>query len=205
MKRCPSCGESYGDGVKFCDGDGTPLVAEFAPAEGRQTRWGALGVGLALGVAVCVAAFVLYRVATRDDKGATVATSPSSTPVRDAPPPPVRHAAAEPDTPTPTPSPEATPSLSPTPVPTPTPPKSEEDSLDILSNSPARTGGPEARADARVIFHLTDGASVEAEDAWKAPGGAWYRRGGVLEWLERSRIRSVERRAAPTPAPSAPQ
>ena len=203
MKRCPSCGESYDDGVKFCDGDGTPLVAEFTPAEGRRARWGALGVGLALGVAACVAAFVLYRVATREGDG-VAANSRPSTAVSGTPTAPARPAAVEP-APAPTVSPEATPSLSPSPVPTQLPPRREEDGLDTLSDSPATTGGPGARADARVIFHLTDGAVVEAEDAWKAPGGAWYRRGGVLEWLDRSRIRSVERRAAPTPAPQAPQ
>jgi len=202
MKRCPSCGEAYDDAVKFCDEDGTPLVAESAPAEGRRARWGALGVGLAIGVAVCVAAFVLYRVATRDGAGADANSRPA-TAVRGATPtPPARPAAVEPS---PTPSPEASPSPSPSPAPTLPPPKVEEDGLDTLSDSPATAGGPGAHAGTRVIFHLADGGTVEAEDAWRAPGGVWYRRGGVLEWLERSRIRSVERPAAPTPAPPAPQ
>ena len=64
---------------------------------------------------------------------------------------------------------------------------------------------PAALAD-RV--QLTDGTSLEVDEAWEDTQGVWYRRGGVTHLLERARVRSIERRgseAAQTEAGERPE
>ena len=40
---------------------------------------------------------------------------------------------------------------------------------------------------------LHDGTAIEAEEVWEDAGGVWYRQGGVTHWVERGRVRSIER------------
>jgi hypothetical protein len=201
MKRCPACGETFGDDVKFCDADGAALVAEPAAALREPPRVGGLrtlsllAIGLALGLVVGAAAFVLYRAATREGSSDSVHTDPPKpTAAAATTPRPLR---VEPEL-EPSPSPEPTPTPTPSPETAPTPQKPGA-GVETLSDSPATIGGSGGRAPGRVVLHLTDGSRVEAEDAWRAPEGVWYRRGGLAQLLDRSRVISVERLAEPTP------
>lgn len=49
---------------------------------------------------------------------------------------------------------------------------------------------PAASADR---LRLSDGSTVEVDEAWEDAQAVWYRRGGVTSRLERSRVRAIER------------
>lgn len=42
-------------------------------------------------------------------------------------------------------------------------------------------------------LHLSDGTTLEVDEAWEDRHGVWFRRGNVRQLLERSRVRSIER------------
>ncbi|MCA1635399.1 MAG: lytic transglycosylase domain-containing protein [Acidobacteria bacterium] len=42
-------------------------------------------------------------------------------------------------------------------------------------------------------LRLTDGSTIEVDEAWEDAQGVWYKRGGVTHHVERSRVRSVVR------------
>lgn len=44
-------------------------------------------------------------------------------------------------------------------------------------------------------LRMADGSLVEVEEAWEDAQGYWYRRGGVTQFLERSRVKGIERKA----------
>ena len=49
---------------------------------------------------------------------------------------------------------------------------------------------------APVIIRLTNGASIKADEAWEKGDGVWYRQAGVVTFLKRSEVRSIQRPAA---------
>ena len=219
MKHCPACGESYDDQRNYCENDGTQLVVVSQPQElnslggtppkplsptnrGQQTLITLL-IGLALGVISCVALLAIYRTLPQEREPAAappqqpkdISVAPTMTPQ----PVPTEPAT----TPTSTPMTEATPAASPSPTPA-TDTQRQDDGLSALSDSPAATSGAGGHAAQPVLLRLTDGTTILADEAWRAPQGVWYRRGGVISLLARARIHSVERSAAPSPSPSAP-
>ncbi len=44
-----------------------------------------------------------------------------------------------------------------------------------------------------VIVRLTNGSSIKADEAWEKPEGVWYRQKGLVTFLKRSQVRSIER------------
>ena len=227
MKRCPSCGELYDDQQKFCELDGSPLMTEPTqanidntsvsppergapppPSQPQTSR--TLIIGLALGIITCLAVIGLYRTLTWESGRNTATTQPAGN-VSVTPGGPASAARTEPAAiPTPTPSAEATPTVEGTPTPAPSPipaaptQQPPDDGLAALSDAPAATVGVGAHASKPVRLRLTDGAVIEADEAWRAREGIWYRRGSILTLLDRARVRSVERLPAPTPSPPTP-
>ena len=216
MKHCPACGESYDDQRNYCENDGTQLVVVSQPQEinslggapkplsppgrGQQTLITLL-IGLALGVISCAALLAIYRTLPQEREPA--AAPPQQTKdISVAPTMPPQPVPAEPaTTPTSTPTAEATPTASPTPT---RDSRRQDDGLSALSDAPAATSGAGGHAAQPVILHLTDGTTILADEAWRAPQGVWYRRGGVISLLARARLHSVERFTAPSPSPSVP-
>jgi hypothetical protein len=49
---------------------------------------------------------------------------------------------------------------------------------------------------APVIIRLNNGASIKADEAWEKKEGVWYRQAGMVTFLKRSRVRSIQRPAA---------
>jgi hypothetical protein len=45
---------------------------------------------------------------------------------------------------------------------------------------------------------LTNGAAIRADEAWEKREGVWYRQGGVVTFLKRSQVRTIERLPAST-------
>jgi len=50
-----------------------------------------------------------------------------------------------------------------------------------------------------VVIWLTNGASIKADEAWEKKEGIWYRQAGMVTFLKRSRVRAIQRLAAPNP------
>jgi len=49
-----------------------------------------------------------------------------------------------------------------------------------------------------VIVRLNNGAAIRADEAWEKREGIWYRQGGVVTFLKRSEVRTIERLPSPT-------
>ena len=94
-------------------------------------------------------------------------------------------------------------------------PKSKVKKIERISSDPAPAAAPAAQStndddhfevtetvaeskpqngtyDQPVWIYLKGGARVEADSATEAPAGAWYKRGGMSIFLERSRIDRIE-------------
>jgi len=52
-----------------------------------------------------------------------------------------------------------------------------------------------------VIVRLTNGAAIRADEAWEKQEGIWYRQGGVVTFLDRSQVRTIERLPSPGQRP----
>jgi hypothetical protein len=102
------------------------------------------------------------------------------------------------------PSPSVTASPSPEASPSPSAmasPAAQAESTRVgLSSSSVSTGGNEKARRGPVTIRLTNGTSVEADEAWETGEGIWYRRSGVVTLLERDQVKAIEK---PTPTPSA--
>lgn len=61
-------------------------------------------------------------------------------------------------------------------------------------------GGSPKTGRAPVIIRLKNGASIRADEAWERKEGIWYRQSGMVIFLKRNRVRTIERLAAyPSP------
>lgn len=65
-----------------------------------------------------------------------------------------------------------------------------------LAISPVSAGAPSGNSRS-VILRLTNGATIKADEVWEKKDGIWYRQGGMVTFLKRSRVRAVERIATP--------
>ena len=102
----------------------------------------------------------------------------------------------------PSPSESASPSPEPSPSPSPvaSPAAQAESTRGALSSSVVSTGGNEKTRRGPVTIQLTNGTSIEADEAWETGEGIWYRRLGVVSLLERDQVKAIEK---PSPTPSA--
>jgi len=195
MKLCPECDFIYEDDQATCDMDGQALVPQLLPesssapaasapkvAPHGSKRWFALAAALALLLAVIGVAYVSQasqkRVYAADSSIPSVAVDTNPQPI-----------AVQADTP------EAVNS-----EPNNTNASAPEASTKMLTNAVAVTAanaGSAASNSGRVILHLTNGATITADDAWPGKNGMWYRQGGLVTFLKRGQLKSVERIPAP--------
>lgn len=194
MKRCPQCSFLYLDTDQVCDLDGTPLIhvndAEVegstaplptaTPPEKSRSRKGliftAVG-GLLLGVVVVVG----YLAATRRPAPQIPAAQQIA---QVATPSPLQPLTVVPATPTPEPSPSPTERSSPSPSPRAT--RSGVSNNPVSTSANEKTSGP-------VLIRLSNGAQIEADEAWRTREGVWYRRSGMVTLLSANRVRSIDR------------
>ena len=203
MKRCPECDSSFPDTDKFCEFDGTTLVADYSESavadnyqasreESAQGNWKTLAIIGVAGMALGVVLFVVYQRMT------------SEPPAQSSNEPTANQAVVQPPAPlisfppsisvSPSPTPEPSPSPSPTPSPA-------EPARVTLSSSPLSTGGDD-KARGQFTIQLTNGTSVEAEEVWETGEGIWYRRHGIVTLLQRNQVKAIEKPSPSTPSPA---
>ncbi|HEY8186258.1 MAG TPA: hypothetical protein VIF64_09330 [Pyrinomonadaceae bacterium] len=66
--------------------------------------------------------------------------------------------------------------------------------------NPVSAGGSSASNRPPVVVWLANGSSIKADEAWEKKEGIWYRQGGMVTFLKRSRVRSIQRLATPNQA-----
>lgn len=212
MKECPECHELFDDQKAFCDMDGSTLVDQTdslrealanAKASSRSSAWVTGAIGGLIGIIVCVLLYIAFLAPTRQDlqdqarrsnetkdtapvKPTQVAAAPLNSqtqPLEAASP----TETASPAEPSPT-QPPAAPASTPAPA--------------ALNNGPIATGSKQINNGERAIIKMKDGSSVEADAAWEDGQGIWFRRSGLVSFVEKSRVEAITEPAPRRPAPA---
>lgn len=208
MKRCPECYETYADSEKFCELDGQRLTAGLSAsaAEARTQQreiWLVGTAGVVLGIVVCVGAYLASGI-WNDDSGSKEQSAPAFTSQAQVPVQTSRPQAPRPETST-SPAEETT-TVEPQPSPEVTAPLVEPTGTVAakLNQGPVSTGQRKKDSDdgsVQTVIQMNDGTSVEVDAAWEDGQGVWYRRGGMVAFVESQRVKSISGRAAQKPSP----
>jgi|SRR5688500_5104972 len=214
MKRCPQCYQVYANTETFCEADGQLLLADPAPVVNRadlvpdrpvrQPNQAVLAtgiIGVLTGVILCAGVYAAYM----------FLGSPSNRDDRERPPLAAQVHEAAPARPAPARVAEAVPSPSETPTeeeeaeasPEPSQPIQVEPVSARLNRGPVSTGDQtSANTDTKTIIEMQDGSVVGVDAAWKDNQGVWYRRGGLVSFVEGPRVKSITARAEPKASPA---
>ena len=76
----------------------------------------------------------------------------------------------------------------------------DDDHFEVTPEAVAEATPKNGNYDQPVWIYLKGGARVEADSASESPAGAWYKRGGMSMFLDRSRIDRIELEAPETTA-----
>ena len=216
MKRCPQCYQPYADSEVFCELDGKPLLADInvtspvgkvvdtqtavidASAQKREASMMVI-IGVMVGMIVTSLGYAGYSLFLANPAAEEPSLPVSRVEQVDTHQPtrPTRTAVIEPS---PSPEEESSPS-----------PEAEqeaeaEDTAQTetmaaqLNQGPVSTGEREQKRDQRsdkTIIEMTDGTSVEVDAAWQDNQGVWYRRGGLVSFVESKRIKGIRARQEP--------
>jgi hypothetical protein len=210
MKECPECHETFDDEKAFCDMDGSALVDQTDALREALTHanvsassssaWVTGAIGGLIGVIVCVLLYIAFVAPSRQDlqEQARHSDTKEQTAVKPVQVAPLNSQLRSIEAPSPseTVSPEAVPS----PTQTPAAPASTPAPA-ALNNGPIATGSKTINNGERAIIKMKDGTSVEADAAWEDAQGVWFRRSGLVSFVERSRVEAIteppQRHAAP--------
>lgn len=211
MKRCPQCYQPYSDSERFCELDGKPLLEDIAvtspvgkvidtqvpvvdPSPHKtELRMMAI-VGVMVGVIITSLGYAAYSLFAAYYPAAEESNLPVSrveTVDTRQPGPPTRTVVIEPS---PSPEEESSPS-----------PETEEVEDKVkaeplaahLNQGPVSTGERQEKKEERgdkTIIEMTDGTKVEVDAAWQDNQGVWYRRGGLVSFVESKRIKGIQTR-----------
>ena len=226
MKRCPECYAAYVDSEKFCELDGStllvdpavmatsvdddgPIAREGSPRlslnQHNQQRevWFVAVAGVLAGIVVCVGGYLAYGLFNAEsghkEPAAPAYVSRNPEPITLTP----RPQAPRPET---TPSPEATlpPENDASPEPQPSPTAETSTVAARLNQGPVSTGqrrkDSQDTAAVQTIIELNDGSAIEVDAAWEDSQGVWYRRGGMVAFVESQRVKAITGRAAQKPS-----
>ena len=210
MKRCPHCYEVYADEERFCETDGQELLADPAPApEPPQAvpppppvagpTWlpvAALGVLIGIGIGASVFAAVMLSSGSKE-------TEPQV--VREAPPE-VRERAPSLRATVANPAPTAEPEESPSPeaeevAEAEASPQVTEENKAVaaeLNQGPISTGKKaktsESETGLQTVIEMNDGSTLDVDAAWEDKQGIWYRRSGLVSFVESSKVKAITAR-----------
>lgn len=226
MKRCPECYEIYDEGEKFCELDGQRLMPDpalsiadeesaLADPEGlrlnRESWLIGLG-GVIAGIILCAGVYALYTLGSIESDSKNQKTPVSASRMQDQPhpmrpaPAPIRELTPEPtETLSPDTEPESSAESS---APSTTRPESQTVAA-RLNQGPVSTGLRKKESDdsddstgVQTIIQMNDGSTMEVDAAWEDGQGVWYRRGGMVAFVDSQRVKAIIGRAAPKPPSS---
>lgn len=208
MKQCPECNELFDDQKAFCDMDGAELVDQTdslraaltnaqASSSGNSSAWVTGVIGGLIGVIICILLYMLFLVPGRQNDLEQERRANEAKETRPVTPSQVAlvptKAPAETPSPTETESP-AEEAASPSPAAAATAPPVP------LNNGPIATGTKELAGGDRALIKMKDGSTVEADAAWEDAQGIWFRRSGLVSFVEKSRVEAITEPRKPAPA-----
>jgi hypothetical protein len=231
MKLCPQCDFIYEDDQGFCDMDGKELVYNPAPGDIQPNIADSLnptpeilaapqppGLAAAVVVVVVLTALVvaLYLVRRHQTRSGAASEASTQLPERSAGQRPAQSAlddasaqpsasdlvstqtSASPELPT-----ESSSSQTEAQSLTPSAPATSKPSLahTRLAAGSVSAAAPSGKSRNSVIVRVNNGAVIKADEAWEKKEGIWYRQAGMVTFLKRSQVKSIERSATPA-APS---
>ena len=216
MKRCPQCYQPYADSERFCESDGQPLLTDIGvtspigkvadtetalldpSAQKREMRMMVI-IGVMVGMIVTSLGYAGYSLflanPPADEAGLPVSrveTVETQQPTR-----PTRTAVIEPS---PAPEEEASPSPEAEAEGEESPAAESETAAARLNQGPVSTGEREQKRDERsdkTIIEMDDGTRLEVDAAWQDKQGVWYRRGGLVSFVESKRIKGIHAHQEP--------
>jgi cytoskeletal protein RodZ len=209
MKRCPECYEAYDDEQRYCENDGKELLADpaYSPkpevvvvnsAPARNTWWLAAALGVLIGVVFGAGVFVVALLISREEKTEQAPVSQAT----DAREKLVPNRVVAPSNTAPTPEPEASPSpdseeeaeAEPSPA-----TNTETKTASVqLNQGPISTGqktrAGEGESAGQTVIEMTDGSTLDVDAAWEDKQGIWYRRSGLVSFVDSSRVKAITSR-----------
>lgn len=219
MKRCPECYHVYGDEERFCETDGHELLADPAltpqpevavtPQSAGPTWLPAAALGVLFGIIVGAGVFAAGFIFSNSEANEHPAAAKSASEVHEKTLPNRVVATSNPaptTEPDPSPSPdaetqaeaEASPAVN-----TENKPASVQ-----LNQGPISTGektSGEAQAKVQTVIEMTDGSTLDVDAAWEDKQGIWYRRSGLVSFVDSSLVKAItarrETKAAEEPHP----
>jgi hypothetical protein len=213
MKRCPECYHVYDDEERFCETDGRELLADPAvslkpevvvtAAPAKPVWWPAAAVGIVIGVVFGAGVFgAALMFARTESNDSSVATSPTTVHERVIPNRVVATSNAAP-TPVPEASPSPTPEQQAAASPSPAANTEAKTAPAKLNQGPISTGekhSAEAQDKGQTVIEMTDGSTLDVDAAWEDKQGIWYRRSGLVSFVESSRVKAITARKETKPA-----
>ena len=202
MKQCPECNELFDEQKAFCDMDGSALVDQtdslraalsqaIPPSSSSASAWVTGTIGGLIGIIICVLLYMLFilpgrqseleqerRAAETKEATTTKPNQMALVPVNNQipAPSPLPSETESPAEEAPSPNPAA-PAATPAPA--------------ALNNGPIATGTKEAAKSEFAVIKMKDGSTVEADAAWEDAQGVWFRRSGLVSFVEKSRVESI--------------
>jgi hypothetical protein len=214
MKRCPECYQVYGDQERFCEADGHELLADPIPSPkpevvptaspAKPVWWPAVTFGVLIGVIFGAGIFAVALFLSPRESNEHPAAGPASeihertlptrvvtasnsvpTPEREASPSPASEQQAEAEQ-----SPGA---------------NTENKIASVqLNQGPISTGQKTSSRDSegttQTVIEMTDGSTLDVDAAWEDKQGIWYRRSGLVSFVDSSRVKSITARKEPKAA-----
>ncbi len=214
MKRCPQCYRVHEDADRFCEADGQELLADPAqvpqceriPVSPAQPAWlPAAALGVLIGVVIGAGIFIPFALMPREKAEESPAPRESVTATHNAAVP--SHAVVVPD-PAPTTSPEESPSpdakAAAEAQPSPAANTQNKTAAVQLNQGPISTGqktkSSDIEAGVQTVIEMNDGSTLDVDAAWEDKQGIWYRRSGLVSFVESSRVKAISARKGTRPA-----
>jgi hypothetical protein len=218
MKRCPECYETYDDIDRFCELDGHELllnptvttneeeavVPTLGSSPSKEFSWPTAIMGMIAGMVIGTGIYAVYSFTSNQPE--PVRQPRSTLYMSDARgPAEVKRAAPEPSSeakPQESPSEEA--ETEPSPEPSITVAADSQTAKVRLNQGPVSTGEKSKKTEVEngvhTIIQMNDGTVVEVDAAWQDKQGVWYRRGGLVSFVESERVKAITERTEPKPS-----
>ena len=201
MKHCPVCKETFDDQKAFCDMDGSELVDQTdslraalsqanPAASSAGSAWVTGTIGGLIGIIICVLLYMLFlapgqQKALEDERRANEKKDTSTVKPSQVALVPVNNQIPAP---TPLPTETASPAVE---TPSPAAPAAATPPPAPLNNGPIATGTKEEAKTEHALIKMKDGSTVEADAAWEDAQGVWFRRSGLVSFVEKSRVEAI--------------